>query len=254
MRLSILIILLFLSCTNFYGAQDSLDRESQKLVYDNETSLERIQFNRDQISEFKNDKAFDYLKEIENDSWYTRFKRWLSLKYQQLMQWLFGEYTANKLVAALLLILPYIFIGVIIGLIVWLFIRLNPGPSLIGSPETGGVSFNEEEEIVRSQDISTLIESAVRAGDYRLAVRYYYLQLLKHLNDKGLINYEFQKTNAEYLAEIRDDSFKPKVQKLIRLYDFIWYGNFSVTENDFLVAQNSFRQVESSILKLPNEK
>lgn len=167
---------------------------------------------------------------------------------------MFGDYTANRLVAALLLILPYVLIAVIIGLIVWLFIRLNPGQSFIGEHETGSVSFNEEEEIVRSQDISSLIESAIAVGDYRLAVRYYYLQLLKNLNEKGLINYEFQKTNAEYLAEIRDDSFKPKVKRLMHLYDFIWYGSFSVTENDFLVAQNSFREVESSIFNLPNEK
>lgn len=254
MRLVFLLILSLLSCPNFYGMQDSLVREPQTLLYDSITPLEQVEFDRERISEFKIDKAFDYLAEIENDSWWTRFKRWLSLKYQQLMEWLFGDYTANSLVAILLLILPYLLIAAIIGLIVWLFIRLNPGPSLLGKPETGSVSFNEEEEIVRSQDISSLIESAIRAGDYRLAVRYYYLQLLKHLNEKGLINYEFQKTNSEYLSEIQDDSYKPKVKKLMRLYDFIWYGNFNVSEKDFSVAQNSFRELESSMLKLPNEK
>src|SRR5690606_29380563 len=101
---------------------------------------------------------------------------------------------------------------------------------------------------------TSLIESAIAAGDYRLAVRYYYLQLLKHLNEKGVINYEFQKTNSEYLFEINDETFKPKVKRLMRLYDFIWYGSFNVTENDFSVAQNSFREAESSILNLPNEK
>ena len=254
MRLLLFFIFSLFSCPLFYGAQDSLARESQTVVYDTGTALEKVEFNREQISEFKKDKAFEYLAEIENDSWWTRFRRWLSLKYQQVMEWLFGDYTANRFVAALLLILPYILIAAIIGLIVWLFIRLNPGPSLIGDPETGSVSFNAEEEIVRSQDISSLIESAIAVGDYRLAVRYYYIQLLKNLNEKGLINYEFQKTNAEYLAEIRDDSFKPKVKRLMHLYDFIWYGSFSVTENDFLVAQNSFREVESSIFNLPNEK
>src|SRR5690606_30104880 len=224
MRLLLFFIFSLFSCPLFYGAQDSLARGSQTVVYDTGTALEKVEFNREQISEFKKDKAFEYLAEIENDSWWTRFRRWLSLKYQQVMEWLFGDYTANRFVAALLLILPYILIAAIIGLIVWLFIRLNPGPSLIGDPETGSVSFNAEEEIVRSQDISSLIESAIAAGDYRLAVRYYYLQLLKHLNDKGLINYEFQKTNAEYLDEIRDDTFKPKVKRLMRLYDFIWYG------------------------------
>ena len=254
MRLLLFLIFILLYSPCFSGAQDTLIQSNNSLLYDSETSIERVQFDREQISEFKNDKAFDYLAEIENDSWWTRFKRWLSMKYNQLLQWLFGDYTANGVVAFLLLILPYILIAAIMAFVVWLFIRLNPGPSLIGDPETGTVTFNEEEEIVRSQDIPTLIDSAIQAGDYRLAVRYYYLQLLKHLNSKGLINYEFQKTNAEYLAEIRDDSYKSKLKRLMRLYDFIWYGSFNVTEKDFSVAQNSFREVESSISKLPDEK
>jgi len=254
MRLLLFLFCIIFSCPIIYGAQDSLAPATQTVVYDESSSLQKVEFNREQLTEFKNDKAFDYLADIENDSWWTRFKRWLSLNYNQLMEWLFGDYTANRLVAILLLVLPYLLIAAIIGLIVWLFIRLNPGPSLIGVPETGSVTFNEEEEIVRSQDISSLIDSAIRAGNYRLAVRYYYLQLLKHLDNKGLIDYEFQKTNAEYLAEIKDDSYKPKVKRLMRLYDFIWYGSFSVSENDFLVAQNSFREVENSILKLPNGK
>ncbi len=252
-----LLLLLFFSLSSFYnsyGAQDSIIRNSQTVVYDFDSSLQKVEFDRDRITEFKKDKAFDYLAEIENDSWWTRFKRWLSLKYNQLLEWLFGDYSANRLVSALLLTLPYILVTAIIGLIIWLFIRLNPGPSIIGDPETGSVSFNEEEEIVRSQDITSLIESAIRAGDYRLAVRYYYLQLLKHLNEKGLINYEFQKTNSEYLAEIKEENYRPKVKRLMRLYDFIWYGSFTVSENDFSVAQNSFREIENSILKLPNEK
>ncbi len=254
MRLILVLAISLFYCQNFYGQQDTLVRGPEIFVYDSSSVLQKVDFDRERISGFKKDKAFDYLAEIENDSWWTRFKRWLSLKYNQLIQWLFGDYTANRIVAALLLILPYFLIAAIIGLIVWLFIRLNPGPSLIGNPETGTVSFNEEEEIVRSQDISSLIKSAISAGDYRLAVRYYYLQLLKHLNEKGIIKYEFQKTNSEYLAEINDDNYKSKVKRLMRLYDFIWYGSFSVTENDFSVAQNSLLDVENSILNLPNEK
>lgn len=253
MRLLLLLFLASLINTNIYG-QDTLGVNSGSLMYDSSTLLQKVEFNRERLSGFKEDKAFEYLEEIKNDSWWTRFKRWVSMKYQQLQEWLFGDYTANRLVAAMLLILPYILIAAIIGLIVWLFIRLNPGPSLIGEPETGSVSFNEEEKIVRSQDISSLIESAIRAGDYRLAVRYYYLLLLKHLNEKGLINYEFQKTNSEYLAEIKDESYKPKIKRLMRLYDFIWYGSFTVSEKDFSLAQNSFRETENAILKLPNEK
>lgn len=236
-----------------FGFQDSIAVEVN-LKYDTNTVLQPVDFNQEKIEDYKTQKEFNYLEEIENDSWWIRFKRWLNMQYQRLIDWLFGDYNAHTLVVIFLEILPYLILGVVIGLIVWIFIRLNPGPSLLAEPMDPEVHFNEEEKIVRSQDIPSLIEEAVKKGDYRLAIRYYYLQLLKILNEKGLINYEFQKTDAEYLSEIENDNFKRPLKQVMRIYDFIWYGGFNVSEKDFAVAQNTFQDLESSLSKLPNEK
>jgi len=152
------------------------------------------------------------------------------------------------------MLLPYIIIGAVIGLIIWLFIRLNPGPSLLGNPETPGVFFREEEELVQSGDLSSLIAAAIKDRDYRLAVRYYYLKLLKLLHSKQLINYEFQKTDAEYLAELKNENFRLPLQQVMRIYDYIWYGNFPVSEEEFSIAQENFRSLETSLNRVANEK
>lgn len=75
------------------------------------------------------------------------------------------------------------------------------------------VFLNEEENIVQSENIGELIASAVKDGDFRLAIRYYYLQLLRQLNQKELIKYEFQKTNSEYLNEIKADNLQLQLKK-----------------------------------------
>jgi hypothetical protein len=80
-----------------------------------------------------------------------------------------------------------------------------------------------------------------------LAVRYYYLLLLKNLTDVNLIEYEFDKTNNDYLKEITSKAINQNFEKATLLYDYIWYGNFSVSENDFYKAQQVFKNIDLQI-------
>lgn len=243
MRL-ILCFILFVVSTYFYGAQDSLGVNQNPIKYDTTATINPVEFNTEKIESYRSEKDFDYMDRAESDSWWTRFKKWLQLQYDRFIDWLFGDYKANTILAFFLQILPYLIIAAILGLVFWLFIRLNPGTTFLNDPPQPQVYYTEEEQLVRSEDISILLEAAINNGDYRMAVRYYYLQLLKLLNEKGIINYEYQKTNSEYLNEITQEQVKNPFQKVIRLYNFIWYGNFPVTREDFSLAQQSFKKME----------
>lgn len=247
MKLLLYSIFFILTCTNLLAAQDSINLPNRELQYETEEELTPVAFNKEQIEKYKDDGAFDYMEQVEGDSWWTRFKKWVDLRFQQLIDWLFGDYKAHSVVVFLLNILPYIILGAVVGFIIWLFIRLNPGASILNEPKKAEVYLSEEEEIIQSKDISELIEMAVNNGEYRLAVRYYYLQLLKQLNEAEIIHYEYQKTNAEYLAEIKEDRIKTPLKKIMRFYDFIWYGNFPVTPDDFSRVQASFKELGSSL-------
>lgn len=247
MKLFLYSIFLVFSCTNIFAAQDSIIAKDRELRYETEEALSPVAFDKEQIKSYKNDRAFDYMNQVEDDSWWTRFKKWVDLKFQQLVDWLFGDYKAHSAIVFILSILPYLILGAVAAFIIWLFIRLNPGASILNDPKKPEVYFSEEEEIIHSKDISELIEMAINNGEYRLAVRYYYLQLLKQLNEAEIINYEYQKTNAEYLAEINEEHIKAPLKRIMRLYDFIWYGNFPVTPEDFSRVQESFRSLGSSL-------
>ncbi|HSI71222.1 MAG TPA: DUF4129 domain-containing protein [Gillisia sp.] len=248
-----LIILSFICCNySLFAYQDSI-ASSPSIQYETGRDLNPVSFNSEKLEGYKQQKDFDYLKEVENDSWWSRFKKWLDMKYHQFMEWLFGEYTANSILLFILMILPYLILAAILGLIVWLFIRLNPGASLLGDPQEPQVYFNEEEEIIQNADISGLIEEAIANKDYRLAIRYYYLRLLKNLDKQGIIKYEYQKTNAEYLAEIKEQDLQHSVKRIIRLYNFIWYGSFPVTGEDFNTVRESFRSIETNLKPAGNE-
>ena len=233
MKFAPVLFFIIFFCSTFGWTQDTLSGSSKEINYDTNSSIELIKFEQQQISEYKNDKAFEYLNVANQDNWWTRFKDWVNMRYHQVLDWLFGDYEANTILAFFLNLLPYILIIAIIAFAVWLFIRLNPGEYLLATPEEPEVFLSEEEKIIKSENISDLIEQAIRDGDYRLAIRFYYLQLLRQLNARELIRYEFQKTDTEYLNELKKDDIRPELKKLMRIYDFIWYGSFPISEDDF---------------------
>lgn len=253
MKFAPVLLLVLFFCSSLGWTQDSLSGSQKKVSYDTSSSLEPLEFEEQQISEYKNDKAFDYLNAAEKDTWWTRFKDWVNMRYHQVLDWLFGDYEANSILAFFLNLLPYILIIAILAFAVWLFIRLNPGNYILADPEEAQVFLSEEEKIIKSENISDLIEQAIREGDYRLAVRYYYLQLLRQLNAKELIQYEFQKTDTEYLNELKKEDFRPELKKLMRIYDFIWYGSFPISENDFKKTQRFFKDFQTSLKTIQNE-
>ena len=252
MKLSLVLFIFIIICSTI-SAQDSISIDGKHLQYDKTTSLNPIDFNIDKIANLKTDPSFDYLNRVENDSWWTKFNRWINMSYQQFINWLFGDYQAYEFVAIFLKTLPYLILAGFIALVIWLFIKLNPGRSFLEEQEAPHVFLNDEENIVRSENIGELIDNAINDGDYRLAVRYYYLQLLRELHQKKLINYEFQKTNSEYLNEIKANNLRLDLKKVMRIYDFIWYGSFSLSEPDFQLAQRNFQDLQTSIKTIPDE-
>lgn len=251
---SILLLLICFTLSAFSGKeQDTIGGNREILRYDRETDLNPVVLDPEIVEDYRKDRDFAYLDTIDQDNWWTRFKRWLNIKYENFLNWLFGDYEANTVIAFLLKILPYFIIGAILGFVVWLFIRLDPGNTLLQDQEEPEVFLDEEEKIIRSQNIRLLIEKAIEQGNFRLAIRYYYLQLLKELNKKDFIHYESQKTNTEYLNEVKREDLRQPLKNLIRIYNFSWYGGFSISENHFRSAQQSFEEMENLLKENRNE-
>ena len=223
--------------------------EKIELQYDKNSSVEKIRFDSEKIENFKNDKEFDYSEAENADNWWSRFKRWIGELLNSLFNWLFGDWQPNGFWSFIINILPYLIIGGIIAFIIWLFYKLNPGARLLRSQDKPDVFFTEEEEIIKTKDIKKLIKKALKNQDYRLAVRYYYLLILKKLRDAELIDYEFDKTNTDYFSEITSEEIRLQFKKATTLYDYIWYGSFAVTEDDFQKAEKTFTNLENQIPK-----
>jgi hypothetical protein len=80
-------------------------------------------------------------------------------------------------------------------------------------------------------NLDELLNSALAAGDFRLAIRYHFLQTLQNLNKKQLIQLQPQGTNQEYLRSMRNQTGFETFKQLTYYYEYIWYGEFAI-DND----------------------
>jgi len=80
-----------------------------------------------------------------------------------------------------------------------------------------------------------------------LAIRFYYLNIIKQLEDNELIIWEQQKTNEDYIQEISKENIKASFKDLTRLYDFVWYGNFEIDESKFVKVAANFEATTNLI-------
>lgn len=139
-----------------------------------------------------------------------------------------------KIIAVLIIIF-------VVYLIVKVIINKEGGWVFSKSAKKIDVLENVEENI-HTINFNKIVTEAVKDKNYRIAVRYYYLWLLKSLSDKDVIEWDIEKTNADYLNEISNVETKKNFQFLSYIYEYSWYGEFELTEEDFLKAEKAFQK------------
>jgi hypothetical protein len=88
------------------------------------------------------------------------------------------------------------------------------------------------------------IDRAVQQGDYRLAVRLLYLQLLRELADREIIRYKPDHTNFDYLLQLQSTGLYRDFFRLTRNYEYSWYGQFDLDREKFGKIKNDFEQFD----------
>ncbi|WP_394973318.1 DUF4129 domain-containing protein [uncultured Croceitalea sp.] len=103
------------------------------------------------------------------------------------------------------------------------------------------------EQHIESLDLNTLLNAAITNKDYRLAVRYHFLRILKRLSQKDIIEWHFDKTNSDYQNEIQQQQLQSGFKEVAYLYDYIWYGEQPINETKYDVAKARFNALNNLI-------
>ena len=190
------------------------------------------------ISKLRKDKDYNYDK--------TKPSRFQTLG-EKVKQWLwdlllsfFSDHGAA----------PYIRIGLLVLIALFIIFKLlNTDITRLFYKNKGitDIVVNELQEDINTLDFDSLIEKYSGIKDYRMAVRYYYLKLLKSLNDKELISWRINKTNRDYLHELQSSPHYGAFGKLSFFYEYIWYGDFVVTTEQFDIISRQFTDLLKSL-------
>lgn len=138
---------------------------------------------------------------------------------------------------------------VIIGLAFLLYKLL--GGTFVKNKKVSNKVFTIEdiEDRIHESDLDRLLREALERKDYRLAIRIYYLAIIKELSLKELIRWKRDKTNREYLNEVI--AAKPELHGGFRettiAFERAWYGDIEVGEQDYNSLSPRFRQFMEAI-------
>jgi hypothetical protein len=143
-----------------------------------------------------------------------------------------------------------IFWIIAIGLFGYLVYRLFLSNSALFSRNRKNISSGIEAALEEdANDIDSLLNNAIRNGNYRLAVRYLYLQVLGTLAERKLIQINTYKTNYEYVNEVRKHKFANEFASITLQYEYVWYGEYPVDQRLFEQIRGSFNQFNKNFTR-----
>lgn len=245
----ILVYILFFFSLTVFGQADTLVAEpptAEKMeIYIDEDSIAsrsfRENFQKDYTSE---DFIYETIAPKETTKW-DNFKAWL-------LHWLDrifsfggeGNATAFEIILKTLALLVVLFV---VYLIVKAIIN-KEGGWIFGKSSKKKIKIAEfQEEDIHNIDFKSIIEKNKSLKNYRLSIRYYYLWLLKRMSDSHIIEWDIEKTNSDYLYEIQRAALKEDFQYLSYIYDYSWYGEFTIDEALFQKAEKAFIKTINSV-------
>lgn len=236
-------ILFFLFSITSSIAQEDIDslviQTKENVKYYKTEKPSQKKFEPNFQSKYKGD-DYDYQTKIEIKqltAW-DRFIQQISDFFDRLFSFSNGGKAFSTL-EIIMKILGFAIIGFVIFMIVRLIINKEGG--WVFGRNTKKINVGEmNEENIHFINFKDVIASAKAKQDFRIATRYYYLWLLKSLSDRTIIEWDIEKTNTDYLYEIKNTDLKKEFEFLSYIYDYCWYGEFELTHEDFTKAENHF--------------
>jgi len=168
----------------------------------------------------------------------------LMAKIFRLLQSVFGEtvFTKSGNITGVLI---RIFVIVLVGFLVYFIIKhlIGKDGNFLFGKRNRKINIKDEElhENIHEINFPESILKFEKSGDFRSAIRYQFLFLLKKLSDKKLIVWNPEKTNKDYVSELKSAHVKDEFSRLSYIFDYVWYGEFSIDEDHYLKFKNQFQ-------------
>lgn len=210
-----------------------------KLLRSDSSKIQLRSFDTQKLKSYSQQTAFKYdqIAPVDDSLW-NQFWAWFWRRLSGLTR---INYSGN--------FFRYLIISAFIVLLVFAVMKFTgvDFKLLMGKSKPVVVPYAESTDNIHEIDFSTEIDQAIRSANYRLAVRLMYLLSLKKLNSSNLINWQPEKTNQTYIREITDPQQREQFSLLTTQFEYIWYGEFFIDQENFNQVKNSYDQFNTRL-------
>jgi hypothetical protein len=154
---------------------------------------------------------------------------------------------------ALIAFLKWFFIGGAILIVAYLVYRFATEGDVfgrrsrrIGTPSVG-IDLENIEDNLEETDIESFIKKAIGSGQYNVAIRLYYLAILKELSLSDSIKWQKEKTNRAYIFEMKNHPQADSFRQITRTYERVWYGNSTINAAIFNYLKSDFEALLKTV-------
>ena len=188
------------------------------------------------FKKYKNDPDFNYDDQIkEAEDWITKIRNWINQFFISLM--------SSDTYSTLLDYFYYALMAIALILIIRGLIKGDRRGLLFGKTINNEMKTAEYSENIDQINFDELIENYIQSKQYKLAIRYLFLKSLKLLADNGLIEINKNKTNQQYLSEIKNRQVALTFRNASIGFEWIWYGDFQVDDELMKSSRNDFNNL-----------
>lgn len=244
-----LILFVFICLFQTVGAQDILDSKKGSLAYTGETirvdtsQVKKKVFDPERLQEYRDSDEFNYEVPEEEASIFERIWSWIVARIKDFFHLFLDDIApVTGFLKVLLSMLPWIILTIAILLLIKYFVNVKV-KGVIEKENPNVAQFHDDEDLLNNQNLLQLLNDAKNNKEYRYAVRFYYLLVLQKLTKSGAIIWQQEKTNEDYIRELKESPLVSGFIKITRLYDFVWYGGFEVSEPEFFTSEMLFKQI-----------
>ncbi len=214
-------------------------KPSLPLKEDKDSDIAVVSFNA-KFKDKYNSKDFDYEETQATNTIWNRFKNWLGNALRDFFNMFDVDYETESRLTIFYRIISVFAIGLLVFYIIRAFIQKDAYWLFKKRAKKVEITVDDVEKNLTTVHFPTLLAKTIGESHFRLAIRYYYLWLLQSLQESGQIQWHIEKTNSDYVAEIKDEKTREDFQYLSYIYNNIWYGEHEITEAEFSQAKRSF--------------
>ncbi|NCU05400.1 MAG: DUF4129 domain-containing protein [Chitinophagaceae bacterium] len=226
-------------------ASDEYD-DDDRLI--NDTALQRSAWTypADSIRSMRSQKDFSYMRNLDSSLRVIQKEELEEGRKKKPDQ----EVNINR-AFSIFRIIEILLWALLIGALLFVLYRIFLSDrGLFTSPVRNNQLDVEEEHITDDQYLEKQLQLAIKEKNYRLAVRYLYLQTLNRLAEKQWLILSPDKTNYQYVRELSKPQLKNAFARVTLHYDYAWYGDFEIAEDVFEPVKKEFEQFQQSIKQI----